>query len=82
MTQIHSVEIDSKAGSAYVYFEPPMAGASVRQVNIGDSIVFDLGVDGRLIGIEILDSQLAKQFCGSEATKALEASRIPVRQIA
>lgn len=79
MTRVCSIDIDSKAGSAYLYFEPASAGISSKQVNIGDSIVMDFGVDGRLVGIEILDPRLAAQFASEEASRALAESHVPVR---
>lgn len=79
MTRIHAIEIDPKAGSAYVYFEAPTPGASTRQVNVGDAIIFDMGSDGRLVGIEILDPHLAAQFTGKQAADALQKSMIPLR---
>ena len=80
MTRVHAIQIDAKAGSAYLYFERPSKGTSYKQVNIADSLIFDFGKDGRLIGIEILDPRLAKEFAKRSARQALRRSRFPVRR--
>lgn len=82
MTRVHSIDIDAKSGSVYLHFERPRKGISAKQVNIGDSIIFDLGKDGRLVGIEILDPRLAEQFARKAARQALRSSRVSVRRTA
>lgn len=53
---------DRIADAAYLYFEEPLAGMSKETVPLlpeqtgGHWINFDLGADGRLVGIEILDA--------------------------
>ncbi|HLF95043.1 MAG TPA: DUF2283 domain-containing protein [Planctomycetota bacterium] len=78
MTHIHSVDIDSKTGSSYVYFEPPQEGAAKRQVNIGDSVILDLGKDGRLVGMEILDPSLTAPLNIQDILRAFAEAHVPV----
>ena len=78
MTRIHEVEISSRGPSAYLYFEPPAAEASAKQINLGDAMILDFASDGRLIGMEILLPEVAARFQDAEARRALEAQQIPV----
>lgn len=82
MTRVHAIDIDGKASTTYIYFEKPRRGASVKQINIGDAVIFDVGADGRLIGIELLDPRLARQFAAGPSRRAFRASKIPVRRTA
>lgn len=79
MTQVYRIDVDREAESAYIYFESPQPGVSVHQINVGNSVIFDIGSDGRLVGLEILDPELAARFSSRTAMDQFEASNIPVK---
>ncbi len=76
--KIHGIEVDAKAGSAYVYTEPPKPGASVRQVNIADAIILDIGKKGSVIGLEILHPEITAILMTKAVREELEKAHIPV----
>lgn len=62
MRPIHSVSID-EFGTAMIWFEPPVEGISTRQVEVvSDSVIVDLGADGRVVAIEILDPKIVEDL--------------------
>jgi len=75
---IVGIDVDRQASTVYIYFSPPTPGISARQVNIGDSVIFDLSKDGELVGLEILDPRLSEQFTHEGTIQALGAAKIPV----
>jgi uncharacterized protein YuzE len=76
--KIHAIEIDSKVGSAYIYIEPPKPGASVRQVNLSDAIILDIGKNGTVIGVEILHPEITAMLMAKASMEELEKEHIPV----
>ena len=78
MNAIHKVVLDRKARSAYVHLSVPKKGASHRQVNLEDAVIVDIGVDGDIIGIEILHVGLLQLFFNPKALAKLEEAKIPV----
>lgn len=64
--KIHAIKIDEKLGSAYIYITPSKAGASARQVNIADAIIFDIGKNGSVIGVEILHPKITEMHSSRE----------------
>lgn len=50
-------EYDKDVDAAYIYLVHPISdGAVKKSVELSDDIVIDLDVDGKLLGIEILDA--------------------------
>ncbi len=75
---VHKIEVDRKVGSAYIYIDPPKPGASVRQVNIGDAIILDIGKNGNVIGVEILHPEITEMLIAKTSMEELEKAHIPV----
>lgn len=64
MAKILKVTIDPEFGTGYVYFQKPYKGISKSQIVVTDDIILDFDKDDRLVGIEVLDSILAKKLRG------------------
>jgi len=79
--KIHAIEIDEKIGSAYVYLEPPRPSSSVRQVNISNAIILDIGKNGNILGIEILHPVITKMLMTTDSRAELKKAHIPVKNI-
>lgn len=77
--KIHAIEIDPKVGSAYIYIEPPKPGASVRQVNIADAIILDIGKKGNVIGVEILHPEITAMLMAEASQAEFQKAHIPVK---
>lgn len=76
MKSIHSISID-EFGTAMIMFEPPSEAASIRQVQIvPDSMIADIGSDGRTVGIEILDPKIVEQFFSPAITRLFKKYKI------
>lgn len=76
--KIHKIEIDQAVGSAYIYVDPPKPGASVRQVNIVDAFILDIGKNGNVIGVEILHPEITAMLMAKASMEELEKAHIPV----
>lgn len=75
---VHKIEIDAKAGSAYVYVERPTPGGAARQVNVGDALVLDFAKDGTLVGIEVLHPDITAMLMEERTLEQFRSARIPV----
>lgn len=77
--RIHKIDIDRSVGSAYIYIQPPKAGASVRQVNISDAIILDIGKNGDVIGVEILHPEITAMLMAKASQDEFHKAHIPVK---
>jgi uncharacterized protein YuzE len=76
MKLFHSVTVD-QYGSAMIMFEPPRFGVSKRQVEIANgALVADIGSDGQVVGIEILDPRIVDQFFSPVIARLLKKYKI------
>lgn len=79
MMKVKSIEFDKGSESAYVYFEKIGPGDAVEQVVFPGGMIFDLGDDGRLLGIEILNPSITKDLSTRKMALELERFEIPFR---
>ena len=47
------IEFDKEADALYIRFQPGKVGKSIK---VRDGIIMDIGKDGRVFGLEILDA--------------------------
>ena len=76
MRQIYGITVD-EFKTAYISFEPSMPGISKRQIHVvKDSIIVDLGDDGRIVGVEILDPEIVENLFSPTVGKLFETYNI------
>jgi len=76
---VRSIEFDRGSESAYVSLEKIYPGDAVLQVVFPGGMIFDLGHDGRLLGIEILNPSITKDLQTRRMAQELERFAIPFR---
>lgn len=77
MATIRKITLDREVGASYIYLEKIGPGEAKKQISLGE-MVLDLSKDGKLLGIELLDSPTAKDLKSKKLRKRLKELGIPV----
>lgn len=75
--RVREIKFDRHSESAYVYLEKINPGDAVEQVVFPGGMIFDLGDDGRLLGIEILNPSITKDLRTRKMALEFERFEIP-----